>query len=173
MKETLTALLASQAFVFERDAYDALSNYLNDIASRLTAHGQETLTNIEYRITELFREQLASPMTAVTVDLIAHVRDSLGEPEAFGPVRTAPEAASAPSAPEPRRLRRSVTNRSLAGVCGGLAEFFGVNATMMRILMLLLIFFGGLTVWAYVVLWILIPKAPAQPGTPAPHGEKR
>ena len=48
----------------------------------------------------------------------------------------------------------------IAGVCGGLADFFHVDATVMRLLMLFLIIFGGLSLWVYIILWLIVPKAP-------------
>lgn len=48
----------------------------------------------------------------------------------------------------------------LAGVCGGLAEFFGLDVSLVRIATLVLILFGGLSLWAYIILWLIIPKAP-------------
>ena len=63
--------------------------------------------------------------------------------------------------PETRKLYRSRTDRSIAGICGGLADFFHVDATVMRLLMLFLIIFGGLSIWAYIILWIIIPEQPA------------
>ncbi|WP_418990632.1 PspC domain-containing protein [Alistipes sp.] len=48
----------------------------------------------------------------------------------------------------------------LAGVCGGLAEFFGLDVSLVRIATLVLILFGGLSLWAYIILWLIVPKAP-------------
>lgn len=48
----------------------------------------------------------------------------------------------------------------LAGVCGGLAEFFGLDVSLVRIATLILILFGGLSLWAYIILWLIVPKAP-------------
>lgn len=48
----------------------------------------------------------------------------------------------------------------IAGVCGGLAEFFGLDVSLVRIATLILILFGGLSLWAYIILWLIIPKAP-------------
>jgi phage shock protein PspC (stress-responsive transcriptional regulator) len=55
-------------------------------------------------------------------------------------------------------LRRSLTNRSIAGVCGGLADYLGIDATPLRIATLLLILFGGMSAWVYIILWLLIPE---------------
>lgn len=47
----------------------------------------------------------------------------------------------------------------IAGVCGGLAEFFGLDVSLVRIATLLLVLFGGLSLWVYIILWIIIPKS--------------
>ncbi len=58
-----------------------------------------------------------------------------------------------------KRLYRT-RNGVLAGVCGGIAEFFGLNASTIRWVTLLLILFGGLSIWVYIILWLIVPKKP-------------
>ncbi len=60
------------------------------------------------------------------------------------------------------RLYRS-RNGALAGVCGGLARYFGLDAGLLRIAALILFLFGGLSFWAYLILWIIVPLEPKQP----------
>jgi phage shock protein C len=60
---------------------------------------------------------------------------------------------------EPRKLYRSQTQRMLAGVCGGLAEYFNIDATVMRVLFLILAVFGGSGLVLYLVMWIVVPGA--------------
>ncbi len=56
-------------------------------------------------------------------------------------------------------LRRSRSNRVIAGVCGGLGEFFGINATWFRLLFLILLLPGGLPgLVPYIVIWVIVPK---------------
>jgi phage shock protein C len=62
------------------------------------------------------------------------------------------------------RLERSATNRVIAGVCGGIAEYLAVDATLVRVVFVVLALFGGAGLLAYIVLLILMP----QPGRPAP-----
>lgn len=62
------------------------------------------------------------------------------------------------SSTKPRLFR--APNGLIAGVCGGLAEFFGLDPSLVRIATLILILFGGLSLWAYIILWIVIPQAP-------------
>ena len=59
-----------------------------------------------------------------------------------------------------RTLRRSRTNRVVAGVCGGLGEFFGLNPFWFRLGVLIALLPGGVPgLLAYVLCWIIIPKA--------------
>ena len=59
-----------------------------------------------------------------------------------------------------RKLYRSKTNRQLAGVCGGLAQYFNFDATLVRVLFVLLAVLGGSGLVLYVAMWIIVPKEP-------------
>jgi phage shock protein C len=56
------------------------------------------------------------------------------------------------------QLRRSETDRVLAGVAGGIAERFGISSTLVRLAWLLSVLFGGLGVLVYLILWIVLSK---------------
>ena len=79
-----------------------------------------------------------------------------------------------PSAEEPRtkrRVTRSSTDRKIAGVCGGLADFFSIDPTVVRLLWIVLTIVPGaiiLGMVAYAVAWFIIPEAPRQALTQAP-----
>lgn len=57
----------------------------------------------------------------------------------------------------PRRLERSRVNRVIAGVCGGLGEYLDVDATFVRVAMVVLAFVGGIGILVYIVLLVLMP----------------
>jgi phage shock protein C len=59
-----------------------------------------------------------------------------------------------------KRLYRSRVDRRISGVCGGIAEYFKMDATLVRLLFVLGLLFVGGTFWAYIVLMILIPEEP-------------
>lgn len=60
-----------------------------------------------------------------------------------------------------RRLYRSRTNRMIAGVCGGLAEYFKIDPTIIRVIAVILLLPGGVPgLLPYVVLWIVVPNNP-------------
>ena len=56
-----------------------------------------------------------------------------------------------------KRLHRSRSNRIIWGVCGGLADYFGIDPVIVRVVFVLLIFANGLGILAYIILAIVIP----------------
>jgi phage shock protein C len=61
---------------------------------------------------------------------------------------------------EPRKLYRSESDRMLAGVCGGLANYLRLDSTVVRLAFILLILLGGHGLLIYLLLWILMPIEP-------------
>jgi phage shock protein C len=62
--------------------------------------------------------------------------------------------------PTPKKLYRSQKDRVIAGVCGGLGEFFGIDATWIRLLFILFFFVGGSALLIYIIMWLVVPNAP-------------
>jgi phage shock protein PspC (stress-responsive transcriptional regulator) len=88
-----------------------------------------------------------------------------------------PEAPQPEPSPAGRRLTRSVTDKKIAGVCGGVAEYFGVDATAVRLVWIVLSILCGAVVGgviAYLIAWLIVPRgatptfAAASPTAPAP-----
>jgi len=69
-----------------------------------------------------------------------------------------------------KRLQRSRTERMIAGVCGGLADYFGVDPTVVRAVLAAVTVFGGAGVILYVVLWVITPLEPPPPPASTPPG---
>jgi len=169
MKETVNVNIASQAFTLDDDAYAVLRRYLDDIRRRLPQEDNNTMEDVEARIADIFRERLSSPMMVVSLASVQYAMEQLGQPDDFGECpsdRTGGctgeqigEQIGEPE-PAPRKLYRSRSDRAIAGICGGLAEFFHVDTTVLRLITLFLILFGGLSIWAYIILWIVIPEEP-------------
>lgn len=59
-----------------------------------------------------------------------------------------------------KRLYRDPHNRLIGGVCAGLGDYFNVDFSIIRIIWLLLFFFGGIGLLAYIIAWIVIPEKP-------------
>ena len=67
--------------------------------------------------------------------------------------------ASTPSRDEPRRLRRSRDDKMIAGVAGGIGEYFGIDPVLVRIGFIGLALLGGAGLVLYPVAWVLVPDA--------------
>lgn len=65
-----------------------------------------------------------------------------------------------------KKLYRSKKDSIIAGVCGGIAEYFQLDSTLVRLLAILVVFLGGAGVIAYIVAWIIIPQNPEQETEP-------
>ena len=93
-----------------------------------------------------------------------------GQPESQAPI------AKGSAMAETRKLYRSRSNRQVAGVCGGLAEYFNLDATLIRILFVVLAVLGGSGLVLYLAMWIISPRSrqrrrdPAGDGSPHPCG---
>ena len=61
-----------------------------------------------------------------------------------------------------KKLYRSSKDCMIGGVCGGIAEYFDVDSTLVRLLTVLIVLLGGAGVIAYIIGWIIIPKNPEQ-----------
>ncbi len=63
-----------------------------------------------------------------------------------------------------QRLMRSEQDKVIAGVCGGLAHYFGIDPVIVRLVMVALVFAGGVSILLYPVLWLVMPaQGAAQP----------
>jgi phage shock protein C len=56
-----------------------------------------------------------------------------------------------------KQLYRSDSDKMIAGVCGGIAEYFGLDSSLIRLLFILIILLGGSGLLIYVILWIILP----------------
>jgi phage shock protein PspC (stress-responsive transcriptional regulator) len=70
-----------------------------------------------------------------------------------------PSVSNSASYPK-KRLMRSSTDKKIAGVCGGLAEYFDLDPTIIRVIWVLALLLFGTGVLAYIILWIVLPLAP-------------
>jgi len=71
--------------------------------------------------------------------------------------------------PARKRLVRSTNDRKIAGVCAGIADYFDIDPTLVRVLWLIATLVPGPNILAYIILWIAVPEGPTGvPATSAP-----
>lgn len=56
-----------------------------------------------------------------------------------------------------KKLQRDTQHKVIGGVCAGLANYFGIDATLLRLLLAFMILFAGTGLWLYIILWIVMP----------------
>lgn len=61
---------------------------------------------------------------------------------------------------ENKQLCRAVNNRKIFGVCGGIADYFGVDPTLVRLITVILVFAFGLSIWVYLIAALIMPENP-------------
>lgn len=72
-----------------------------------------------------------------------------------------------------KRLYRSTTNRKIAGVCGGLGDYFQIDPVIFRVIFIILLLPGGFPgVVPYLILWVVIPMEPRRRYNDAIDGEE-
>lgn len=60
-----------------------------------------------------------------------------------------------------KKLYRSRKNKKIAGVCGGIAEYFGWDPTVVRLVTVIATILWGASFWAYIIAWAVVPERPA------------
>src|SRR5688572_10984662 len=180
MNKTVTINISGIIFHIEEDAYDRLSKYLSTIKGYFskTDGGNEIMSDIEARIAELLQGKINNGKQVILISDVDYVMNVMGKPEDFGAEPNKEENAEG-NEQDPvyherikRRLFRNPDEKALGGVCSGLAAYFGIDTVWIRLAMFLLIFFGGLSIWVYIVLWIVIPEAKTTADKLAMRGEQ-
>ncbi|MCP0913361.1 MULTISPECIES: PspC domain-containing protein [Legionella] len=59
-----------------------------------------------------------------------------------------------------KKLYRSRKDKMIAGVCGGLAEYFNMDPTLMRLIFIVFLLLGGCAFLVYIIMWLVVPKEP-------------
>ena len=165
MKKTVSAAIGSTNFIIDEDAYSRLDSYLKAFRSRLQggADNQEVMADLENRIAELLSASLNGERRVVDIRLIDDVIARIGMPDGSTFTSASPGGESSSSSvftdPAVHKLFRDPDHRSIGGVCSGLAAYFNIDVTLVRIIFLLLLLVIGGGLWIYLVLWIIVPKA--------------
>ena len=161
MNKTVSISLAGFSFIIEEQAYEKLNAYLQALRNSLEKdEADEVMYDIEIRIAEIFRENL-DKREVVNSDDVEKVIAQLGTPEAIEGQNEEDAEQEIPQEKTRKELFRDMKRGKIAGVCAGLAQYFGMDISLMRIIWILVFIFtvGFVSVVAYVILWIVLPEA--------------
>ncbi len=167
MKKTLSITLGGRSFSIEEDGYSALDSYLKSLRTHFANDPSvdELVNDIEFSFGEKFSEKLSKDKQVVTLEDVEAVIAVVGRVEEIADEdlhetdspKTNP--TTDPATPIKKRLYRNPDDRVLAGVCSGIAAYFGISPLAVRIIALVLLFVNGLGLLLYIILWIAVPAA--------------
>lgn len=161
MKRTYTINISGTIFHIEEDAYEVLQKYLVDLKNHFgkDEEGREILADIESRIAEIFIEKSPDMGNVISPELVQQVIEIMGSPEDFAD-ETGTEEDTAIETKRKRRFYRDPESRVFGGVCSGLGAYFNMDPVLLRIIFVVLFFVTtGAALFAYIILWIAVPKA--------------
>lgn len=159
----ITAALNRSTLQFDEAAYARLESYLAEAARTLAGNPDqaEILSDLEQAIADQCTKRLPPGESVVT---LAHLQPSLDE---IGPVQVTGSGIGSDreSLHSPPALQQVSEGAVISGVCMGLARYFGLDVTLLRIMaIVLLIASGGTMILVYVILMLLLPYAPPERG---------
>ncbi len=161
MKKTLTINISGSVFHIEEDAFEVLQKYLATLANHFgnDSDGKEIISDIEVRIAEIFNSKITNEKNVVILEWVNEVMEIMGTPETFIEEEGEEDGYSGRNKKK-RRLYRDPEQSVLSGVCGGLGAYFNLDPVLVRIIFVALFFVtAGTAIFAYLILWIAVPKA--------------
>lgn len=162
MNKTVNINLGGMLFHIDEDAYQKLTHYFDAIKRSLSnSSGQdEIIKDIEMRVSELLNEKQKTDKHVVGMKDVDEVITIMGQPEDYRiEDEEANQTTSNFSSSKSRKLFRDKENGMIGGVLAGLGHYFGIDKVWLRIFMLSLVLVFGTGILAYIILWIVIPKA--------------
>jgi len=164
MKKTIKINLGGIIFFIDEDAYEKLQNYLNAINSQFQDFegGREITDDIELRIAEIFQSKITDQKQVITTGDVDEMVRIMGKPEDYlngDEYREETDGEKAAACRRQKRLYRNPDDAVIGGICSGLGAYFDIDPVWIRIIFIILLFAGGLGLWLYIILWIVIPSA--------------
>lgn len=158
MKTVINLSIGGVGFTIDEDAYQKLDNYLEEFKSKtgFDSQSKEIMEEVEERIAELFAEATSGKQNVVTLPMVDNVISKIGMPDGSTPVG---EDKRCTHSKGPRKFYLDPDNRKIGGVCSGLAAYFDIDVVILRIIFVVALFCGSVGFWAYVIFWIIAPKA--------------
>jgi phage shock protein PspC (stress-responsive transcriptional regulator) len=160
MKKNFSVNIGGRVFNIDDDAYERLNAYLSSLRKYFAADAgcEEIMTDIEGRIAELLDQKKPSGLTVINIDLINEVIAGMGEPDQLSSDETGTNHNSN-HVKAPGKLYRDTDNRMVGGVAAGIAAYFNIDPTWIRLLFVASIFLYMTGAIVYLVLWFILPEA--------------
>ena len=152
MKKTFTISLGHSVFNVEEDAYDVLKIYLDSIKNyfQKMENDSEIISDFELRIAENFSSKLSSGKQYINLTDVKEVIQIMGSLDDFQEIYDDDQTEDVKEEKkENNKLYRDSSNRIIAGVCSGIAEYFKIDPIIVRILFFIAV---PLNLIVYIIL---------------------
>lgn len=167
MKKVIEVSIGGVNFTVEDDAYFRLKEYLRRFEETIPdkQEAREVMEDVEARVAEILQKELKYSNQVVDMKQVQIVIDHLGEVESGTSSREQGSESNSNSNYDrdytrgDKRMYRDVDEKMIAGVCSGLALYFGIDVTIVRILFAVTAFLYGTALLVYIVLWLVMPRA--------------
>ena len=173
MKRVENINLGGKKFTIDQDAYHELDDYLQSIRGRFSnSNGvDDILYDIETRLSELFEENKQGS-DIITIEKVKKVKSIMGMPSDFESEVGGSAHTSNDNYSTEKRLFRNNEDKVVAGICSGLAAYWGLESPILTRILFVMLAFSGIGVIPYIVLWIFVPEAKTTSDKLTMHGEK-
>jgi phage shock protein PspC (stress-responsive transcriptional regulator) len=160
MKITLSINLGGYSFNIDEDAYAELKRYLKNLEFHFAQEesASEILSDIETRMAELFRTKITTYKQVITITDVNQAISVMGTPEDISD-NDGPSARDKFASPGHHRIYRDIDNRIIGGVCAGMGAYWDLDPLIIRIIFIALVLAGGLGIFVYLILYIVLPEA--------------
>ena len=180
MKKVININFQGRVVMIEEDAYENLKSYIESLRRHFANEEgcDEIINDIENRISELFAETIKKGSPCVSEEDLDAIIHSIGKPEDFDgeeetkSTATSAQQQTAETAAQPQPQQKTFTgrkpffrdenNKKIAGVCAGIANYFNIDPTIIRLVALLLLIWFGVGLIPYIILWIAMPSSATQ-----------
>jgi phage shock protein PspC (stress-responsive transcriptional regulator) len=147
--------IARVIYSIEPKAEKSLKDYLHDIRANLEADTvDEVIEDIESRIPEILAERKVKAGDVITLSDVVAIKKQLGRPEQFLD-DTQPDKTPV----NPKKLYLDKDSAIIGGVAAGISKYLNIDVIIIRIIFFILIFFWGIGIVLYLLLWAVLPAA--------------
>ena len=163
MKKTLTINIGYSIFNIDEDAYEILNRYLDSIKNYFHKIDNDTeiIKDFELRIAENFLSKVSTTKQCVDLNDVKEIIEIMGSLDDFKEIYDDTETENVNEEKKTNnKLFRDSSNRVIAGVCSGIAEYFRIDPIIVRVLFFIAV---PLNLIVYIIFWIGIPSKDFDP----------
>ena len=162
MKKTFTINIGYSIFNIEERAYEVLNSYLNSIKTYFSTidNDSEIIKDFELRVAENFSSKISSSKQCINLNDVKEMIQIMGSLDDFKEIYSDNKTETTNEEKKSNKLFRDSSNRIIAGICSGIAEYFKIDPIIIRIIFFIAV---PLNLIIYIILWMGIPSKDFDP----------